>query len=223
MRLSSAYPAAGPCANVGREKIMWNKPVTFMCRWRGVVFPHGFRHSFGSILHAFIDGQTLRDWNMMRRALTCGIVLGLALLATGCAKKDRAIERLDGAEPQRISFGDPVSVQSNFSEKMRVCWSQSVLQGYRFEARSATEGEGPPGPVIRVYPENAPAGQASDAFQIEFHPYNDNTLISTRNLTMPLEVASRMKRDIETWIFGSKGCGDQHALVLPGAYRSARI
>ena len=158
----------------------------------------------------------------MRRVLVCGIVLGLALLASGCAKKDRAIERLDGAEPQRISFGDPVSVQSNFSEKMRVCWSQSVLQGYRFEAQGATSGEGTAGPVIRVYPENAPAGQVTDAFQIEFHPYNDNTLISTRNLAMPLEVATRMKRDIETWIFGSKGCGDQHALAQPGVSHAAR-
>jgi hypothetical protein len=158
----------------------------------------------------------------MRRALICGIVLGLVLSASGCAKKDRAIERLDGAEPQRISFGDPVSVQSNFSEKMRVCWSQSVLQGYRFEAQPGTGDTAGTGPVIRVYPENASAGQTADAFQIEFHAYNENTLISTRNLAMPLELATRMKRDIETWIFGSKGCGDQNALVVPGVSSPAR-
>jgi hypothetical protein len=49
---------------------------------------------------------------------------------------------------------------------------------------------------------------ADAGFEVQFHRYNENTLISTRNFSLPAELAARLKRDIETWIFGRNDCAD---------------
>jgi hypothetical protein len=150
------------------------------------------------------------------RLRTLFVLLAVTPLAVvaACAKKDSTIAQLSGSEPQRISFGDPKLVQTSFSEKMANCWfsgPQPLLQGYRYETVLA-HADPASGMVsssrIRIFQEGA---QGKEAFEVAFHPYNDNTLISTRNLTMPSDLAKRLKHDIETWIFGRKDCGERQA------------
>jgi hypothetical protein len=137
--------------------------------------------------------------------------VALAGLSCGCAGRGASLAQLDGSEPQRLSFGDPMSVQSHFAEKVRACWfggATPVLQGYRFDDASLINVANSPSqeaaaPHIRIL-----SGEGQNpAFEVEFHAYNDNTLISTRNHSLPQELAARLKKDVETWIFGDKGCG----------------
>ncbi len=64
------------------------------------------------------------------------ILICLALVPVGCAKRDSAVESLVGSEPQRLSFGPPAQVEATFIEKMKHCWfagSNAPLKGYRYE------------------------------------------------------------------------------------------
>lgn len=136
----------------------------------------------------------------------------LAGLSGGCASRGGALTQLDGSEPQRLSFGDPKTVQAHFADKVRACWfggAEPALQGYHLdETALAVAADVPPKEVpalnIRIFSNDV---QPREAFQVEFHAFNDNTLISTRNISMPTELAGRLKRDVEIWMFGDKGCG----------------
>lgn len=142
--------------------------------------------------------------------------------------------QLDGSEPQRLSFGDPKTVHTNFTEKVRSCWfsgSAPLLGGYRYDAVALSNAADiPPDaaetPHILIFVGEAPAGEAQQkaAFEVEFHAFNGNTLISTRNLSLQSEMAARLKKDVETWVFGDKGCGSPSrsqvaAAASPAAYK----
>jgi len=136
-----------------------------------------------------------------------GTVCLIALMLGGCSTGETTISRLEGAEPQRLSFGKPAEVQRVFALQMQSCWfegPQPRLAGYQFDTKPALT-ETPSGqvalPQIRI---NAEPDEQS--FVIQFFPFNNNTLISTRNLSMPAELASTLRQDIETWIFGEENC-----------------
>lgn len=133
-----------------------------------------------------------------------------AALAAGCASKDPSLARIEGTEPQRLSFGQPAAVKASFAEKMQACWFSGTLPllgGYQYDAKpgvievanTQTQVE-----QITIY---SGQGEGAHVFVVQFAPYNDNTLISTRNVSMPSDVAVRLKRDVETWIFGRNDCG----------------
>ena len=97
---------------------------------------------------------------------------------------------------------------------MQSCWfsgPSAPLAGYSFDSNPAqfqtSSGTGTLNQVTIRDEDN------ESQFVIQFFPFNNNTLISTRNLSMPLELAGRLKRDIETWIFGGSDCGDRARLV----------
>jgi hypothetical protein len=140
-------------------------------------------------------------------------VIGLLCLAVltlcGCAKKDPAVERVEGSEPQRLAFGAPAAVQKAFTEQMKACWfngPSALLSGYRYDSTVA-ETAGGRGELqqIRISSGQRPQAQI---FIVQFNAFNENTLISTRNLSFPVELAAKMKRDVETWIFGRAECKD---------------
>jgi hypothetical protein len=138
----------------------------------------------------------------MRRSVLSLVVV---LCFVGCAKKDPVVENLNGAEPQRLTSGNPEAVKASFLEKAKACWfgnSKTSLSGYKAEVGSYELGSQTASQTIRIYPDNG----AAQAFEVQFHPYNSNTLISTRNLGMPLEIAAKLKRDIENWMLGAAGC-----------------
>lgn len=144
------------------------------------------------------------------------IALVLAGVNCGCSSREMTLAQLDGSEPQRLSSGDPKTVQADYAGKANLCWlggATPLLQGYRLETATLTNVAGVPAeeagvPHIRVF---APESPNRTAFEVEFHPFHENTLISTRNLSLPADVASRLKRDVETWMLGEKGCGSTGA------------
>lgn len=132
----------------------------------------------------------------------------LALFPQGCAKRDPAVESLIGSEPQRLSFGAPPDVLHSFVEKMKLCWfsnSSGALSGYRYETGERAAGEGGSSDGfqnVTIYG----AGSKSEAFEVQFHKYNDNTLIVTRNVSLPPDLLSKVKRDIQLWALTSPDC-----------------
>ena len=146
----------------------------------------------------------------MRKAGICAACF-CALLAASCAKKDPIVSRLEGSEPQRLSFGSPATVQHAFSEQMQLCWFSSPsapLAGFHFDTKPAaleTASGLTELPQITISSDTDGRGQV---FIVQFYPFNDNTLISTRNVSFPVELAARLKRDVETWIFGRSACDE---------------
>lgn len=132
----------------------------------------------------------------------------LALFLPACARKDPAVESLMGSEPQRLSFGTPPEVLHSFVEKMKLCWfsgANSALSGYHYETgdRSAGEdGSADSFQNVMIYG----AGANTESFEVQFHKYNDNTLIVTRNISLPPELLTRVKRDIQLWALTNSDC-----------------
>ncbi len=151
----------------------------------------------------------------MQKLALSGLILSIALAGGACSKRGSTISQLSGAEAQRISFGDPQTVQNSFSQKMQACWfggPQPLLSGYSTNLKpvlTSIGGERFPNTAaaIRIFPDNGQGYRGDQGFEVEFHPYNENTLISTRNLSMSPELAAKLRRDIETWAFGRSECG----------------
>ena len=132
----------------------------------------------------------------------------LALLPQACARRDPAVESLIGSEPQRLSFGAPPEVLHSFVEKMKLCWfsgSGGALSGYRFQAGERAPGEGDSAdgyPNVTIYDQ----GSSAEACEVQFHKYNENTLIVTRNVSLPQDLLTKVKRDIQLWALSSRDC-----------------
>jgi hypothetical protein len=129
------------------------------------------------------------------------------LVPQACARRDPAVESLVGSEPQRLSFGEPPAVLHSFVEKMRTCWfgGPAALAGYRFETGERGPGEGDSADGyknVTIYG----SGGAAEAFEVQFHKYNENTLIVTRNVSLPPDLAAKVKRDIQLWALSSRDC-----------------
>ncbi|MGO9483228.1 MAG: hypothetical protein ACLPX9_01405 [Rhodomicrobium sp.] len=96
----------------------------------------------------------------------------------------------------------------SFVEKMKLCWFSGgggPLSGYRFETGERAPGEGSSADGyqnVTIYNGEG----ASEAFEVQFHKYNENTLIVTRNLSLPPELLTKVKRDIQLWTLGNRDC-----------------
>lgn len=163
------------------------------------------------------------------RGLVASIVVVVALCAGGCARKDPTITRIEGSEPQRISFGSPKTVLNAFVDKMKLCWFNGpggVLTGHRYELTPVAI-QTANGTVnleqITIY---SASGSPDSLFLIQFHTFNDNTLIVTRNENFSPPLAAYLKRDVEGWILERDGCDAPDASAKDGgaqppAYGSA--
>ncbi len=152
------------------------------------------------------------------RAHAIGALCLVALMSAGCARKDPQLARVEGSEPQRLSFGRPQVVKAAFAEKMQACWfsgTYPLLGGYHYNAGSGlvqvADGQTEAEQIVI----SSGQGDNAQVFQVQFTPFNENTLISTRSAAFPPELAARLKRDVETWIFGRDDCGGP---AVPGAY-----
>ena len=132
--------------------------------------------------------------------------LFLIILPQACARRDPAVESLIGSEPQRLSFGPPPEVQRAFVEKMKLCWfsgTHSLLPGYRYETGEREDGGSGEGyQDVKIFD---PDGEAP-VFEIQFHKYNDNTLIVTRNVSLASALVTKVKRDIQLWALAGPDC-----------------
>jgi hypothetical protein len=133
-------------------------------------------------------------------------LLILASWPQGCARKDPAVDSLIGSEPQRLSFGPPPEVLHSFVEKMKLCWLSgpgTALSGYRYETGEHEDDQtGESYPTVRILD----TGGVAISFEIQFHKYNDNTLIVTRNFSLPADLLTKVKRDIQLWALTGPDC-----------------
>ncbi len=137
------------------------------------------------------------------------LLLFLASIPQACARKDPAVESLIGSEPQRLSFGPPPQVLHAFVEKMKFCWFSGLrpaLAGYHYETGERLPGEDSESSEGYQNVKILDEGGSSTIFEIQFHKYNDNTLIVTRNYSLPLEVLTKVKRDIQLWALAGPDC-----------------
>ncbi|MGF1620684.1 MAG: hypothetical protein ACFCUR_08730 [Rhodomicrobiaceae bacterium] len=155
----------------------------------------------------------------MRKAII-GIACLIALLVSACSGRDPVVARLEGAEPQRLSFGPPSEVQQAFTSQMQACWfngPSAPLEGYQYDARPVImDTANGPAELRQI---RIKADREEQSFIVQFFPFNNNTLISTRNLSLPIELATRLKHDVETWIFGRSACEEapsSASAVSPG-------
>lgn len=132
-----------------------------------------------------------------------------ALLVSACTRGDPTVSRLEGSEPQRLSFGTPATVQGVFIQQMQACWFDgptALLVGYSYDTKPALLETADGLTELRQITVQSSPDSDAQKFLIQFYPFNNNTLISTRNLSFPVELAARLKRDVETWVFGQEGC-----------------
>lgn len=140
-----------------------------------------------------------------------GLLCLAALSLSGCAKKDPVVARVEGTEPQRLSFGAPAVVQKSFTEQMKACWfdgPSALLAGYQYDPRPSNLETADGLVELQQVSISSEPGPRAQIFVIQFHAFNENTLISTRNVSFPPELAAKLKRDVETWIFGRTDCKD---------------
>jgi hypothetical protein len=100
-------------------------------------------------------------------------------------------------------------VQQTFTEQMKSCWfggPQALLSGYQYDTKPAVMETSQGLTELQQVTISAGEGPQAQAFVIQFYPFNENTLISTRNLSFPVELAARLKRDVETWVFSKGEC-----------------
>lgn len=144
----------------------------------------------------------------MRKAVIGLLCLAVPLLCS-CASKDPTVARVEGSEPQRLSFGTPLDVQKSFTEQMKACWfngPSALLAGYQYDTKPATLETAEGLVELQQVSISSGQGQQGQVFIIQFHAFNENTLISTRNQSFPPDLAAKLKRDVETWIFGRGEC-----------------
>jgi hypothetical protein len=130
----------------------------------------------------------------------------LTVIPQACARRDPAVESLIGSEPQRLSFGPPTDVQHAFVEKMKLCWfsgAHSPLVGYHFEMGEREDSEAGEGyQDVKIFD----TGGEAPVFEIQFHKYNENTLIVTRNVSLSSSLLTKVKRDIQLWALAGPDC-----------------
>ena len=138
--------------------------------------------------------------------LRISFFLLLTVIPQACARRDPAVESLIGSEPQRLSFGPPPDVQRAFVEKMKICWfagAKPALAGYHYETGEREDNESGEGyQDVKIFE----GGGEAPVFEIQFHKYNENTLIVTRNVSMSDSLLTKVKRDIQLWALAGPDC-----------------
>ena len=79
------------------------------------------------------------------------------------------------------------------------------MSGYRYETGERPAGDGGSSDGyqnVMIYA----AGGNAEVFEVQFHKYNDNTLIVTRNLSLSPDLLTKVKRDIQLWVLSSPDC-----------------
>jgi hypothetical protein len=155
------------------------------------------------------------------RVMALSALMIMACFAAGCSTTSQDISVSEDAEPQRIVFGDTRIVQANFAERMRVCWfavGGALPEGYSFQVLDKVESGQPQ--AIHVFNDN---DRRTPAFEIQFFSRHDNTLIATRNHSMPKPLADALELSIETWLMDSGQCRGPGMMAGARPFDSAQI
>ena len=89
---------------------------------------------------------------------------------------------------------------------MKLCWfsgARAPLAGYHYEMGEREDsGSGEGYHDVRLFD----GGGEAPVFEIQFHKYNDNTLIVTRNVSLSDSLLTKVKRDIQLWALAGPDC-----------------
>jgi len=110
----------------------------------------------------------------------------------------------EASEAQRLVFGSPGSVRTQFASQISTCWFSEpgpLTAGYSFTMPDgATETE----PLlIRVFDT---ASEREEVFQVQFYPHNDNTIVATRNISLSATLADELDSSVEFWLLDPAQC-----------------
>lgn len=138
------------------------------------------------------------------RALKVSFIMCVALVTQGCATTSERMPVQEASEAQRLVFGTPQAVRTQFASQIGTCWFAEggpLKDDYTFTMPEAAE----PGKLslIRVFhlePER------SEVFQVQFYPHNENTVVATRNVDLPNQLAGDLESSVELWLLEPSQC-----------------
>ncbi len=127
-----------------------------------------------------------------------------ALFGQGCATNPDSMVVSEASEAQRLVFGAPQAVRTQFASQIGTCWfagSGPLKNDYTFTMPAAEETQGPS--LIRIFRLEP---QREEVFQVQFYPQNDNTVVATRNLDLPDSLAEDLETAVELWLLEPSQC-----------------
>jgi len=138
------------------------------------------------------------------RALNVSFVMCLALFTQGCATTSERMPVQEASEAQRLVFGTPQAVRTQFASQIGTCWFAEggpFTDSYSFTMPDAAEANEPS--LIRVFRLEP---QRAEVFQVQFYPHNDNTVVATRNVDLPDQLAGDLETSVELWLLEPSQC-----------------
>jgi hypothetical protein len=138
------------------------------------------------------------------RALNVSCVLFAALLSQGCATNPERVPVHEASEAQRLVFGAPQAVRTQFASQIGTCWFAGggpLKNDYTFTMPAAEGADGPS--LIRIFRLQP---QREEVFQVQFYPHNDNTVVATRNLDLADSLAEDLETSVELWLLEPSQC-----------------
>jgi len=108
------------------------------------------------------------------------------------------------SEAQRLVFGAPKAVRTQFASQIGTCWFASsgpLDADYSFAMPDSGALSAPlPIQVFAATPERP------EVFQIQFYPHNENTVVATRNIGLPQDVAAELEMAVQMWLANPADC-----------------
>lgn len=151
-------------------------------------------------------------WRLRR--FNVGVVACVALLSQGCGANPERVAVDEASEAQRLVFGAPQAVRTQFASQIGTCWfagSGPLTNDYTFTMPDAEESEPYQIHIFRL-PEH------EEVFRVQFYPRNDNTLVATRNLDMPPALAEELETSVELWLLEPSQCRLAEDAVAGGTW-----
>jgi len=155
-----------------------------------------------------MGGWRLQAWSV-------SLVLCAAVFLQGCATNPEKIPVDAASEAQRLVFGAPEAVRTQFASQIGDCWfvGDGPLKGqYSFTMPAAEDSSEPS--LIRIFRIDP---EREEAFQVQFYPHNDNTVVATRNLGLPEGLASELETSVELWLMEPAKCRPEQESVAANA------
>lgn len=146
------------------------------------------------------------------RALRVSLVSVFALLLAACGASSERMPVDEASEAQRLIFGGPQAVRTQFASQISTCWFSGAGPlgiDYSFTMPEATDPHEPL--LIRVFEGSA------EVFQVQFYPHNDNTIVATRNLGLPATLADELDTSVEFWLLDPAQCRLNGDVAAAGA------
>lgn len=110
----------------------------------------------------------------------------------------------EASEAQRLVFGTPQAVRTQFASQIGTCWFSGtgpLREGYSFTMPDGRDDSEPL--LIRIH---RTAPERAEVFQVQFYPHNDNTVVATRDVDMPDDLAGELETSVELWLLDPAQC-----------------